>query len=283
MLWKPNNQLIRVVFIALISVMSWSTFAAGQTLSYAAKFICGIRDKESGGALIRGLYGTVINIHNPHAVAVRFRKKAVLARPQRVSRGRISPLVKESLLPDQALGMDCRDIGTLLDVSGVFIEGFVVLYVDLQETTPQRFVAPELDVVGVYTARPRGTADIATIDVEPVKPITILASATARPDLLPIPTNQFFCRRADGNLVVTVKNQGEGAAAMSSTRVQFGDFGSQAMGTSALAPGASVELFFPIPFGCYNPDCNFTITVDETNVVPEVNEGNNSAADFCLG
>lgn len=37
------------------------------------------------------------------------------------------------------------------------------------------------------------------------------------------------------------------------------------------------------PNNCFNPDCEFQITVDSTLVVPESNEGNNVAKGVCPG
>nr|HMT21887.1 CARDB domain-containing protein [Promineifilum sp.] len=104
------------------------------------------------------------------------------------------------------------------------------------------------------------------------------------PDLIPVPDgNGFFCRRRDGNLIVTVKNQGSFGAGPSVTVVDFGAFGAVSMPTPALGPGASVDLAFPIPLGCFDPDCDFRITVDANNNVVESDEGNNSASGTCLG
>jgi subtilase family serine protease len=50
-----------------------------------------------------------------------------------------------------------------------------------------------------------------------------------------------------------------------------------------LAPNASVDLLFPIPPHCFDPDCDFRITVDVANAVAETNEGNNVATGVCLG
>jgi hypothetical protein len=136
---------------------------------YSAKFVCGTQglDVPAGSNVVRGRYSTTINIHNPRFAGVNFRKKAVIARPQRARvPGPISDVVDEQLPPDGALGVDCPDIRALFGAAQpVFIEGFLVLYVP----------APvELDVVGVYTARHRPLAvppdtsqyDVESIDVE---------------------------------------------------------------------------------------------------------------------
>jgi subtilase family serine protease len=44
-----------------------------------------------------------------------------------------------------------------------------------------------------------------------------------------------------------------------------------------------VDLFFQIPPGCFDPNCEFRITVDLNNEVNESDEGNNIAKGTCLG
>jgi hypothetical protein len=159
--------------------MATEVQAQQQLNAYSAKFVCGTQglDSPRGSNVVRGLYSTTINIHNPRGgpnqVAV-FRKKAVIARPQRAREpGPISEFVVEQLPPDGALGVDCPDIRALFPGAlPAFIEGFLVLYI----LAPQ-----ELDVVGVYTARhrPLGGAppppdtsqfDVESIDVETFNP-----------------------------------------------------------------------------------------------------------------
>ena len=55
------------------------------------------------------------------------------------------------------------------------------------------------------------------------------------------------------------------------------------MPTPPLGSGASVDLNFPIPRGCFDPDCEFRITVDANNQVIESDKGNNFASGTCLG
>ena len=102
---------------------------------------------------------------------------------------------------------------------------------------------------------------------------------------MPVPDdNVFFCQRTpDGGLKVTVRNQGTAAAGPSKTEVDFGAYGTVVKPTPPLAPGASVDLEFPIPFGCHDSDCEFRITVDVDDEVVESDEGNNSASDTCIG
>ena len=103
-------------------------------------------------------------------------------------------------------------------------------------------------------------------------------------DLVPTPdANGNFCRRQDGKLTVTVTNQGSGNAGASTTRVDFGSHGSVSVPTPPLAAGASTDVTVDIPPGCFDPDCEFRITVDANNAVSETNEGNNTASGTCLG
>jgi subtilase family serine protease len=82
---------------------------------------------------------------------------------------------------------------------------------------------------------------------------------------------------------VTVRNQGSAAAGPSVTRVDYGAHGSADMPTPPLPPGASVDLGFPIPAACFDPDCEFRIVVDATGAVAEADEGNNFASGVCPG
>jgi hypothetical protein len=111
-------------------------------------------------------------------------------------------------------------------------------------------------------------------------------------DLVPIPQiSSFdppffnFCRIEDGErLLVTVRNQGSGDAAASTTTVQFDSGPPVSKPTSALSgSGGFSDLTFDIPAGCFNADCGFTITVDSGNVVSESSETNNSASGTCIG
>ena len=102
-------------------------------------------------------------------------------------------------------------------------------------------------------------------------------------DLVPEPdANGQFCRLRDGRLTVTARNQGGGAAGASSTRVDFGA-APVTLPTPALPAGASHDHLVPLPGGCFDPDCEFRITVDSGAAVPEFDETNNTASGLCLG
>jgi hypothetical protein len=105
------------------------------------------------------------------------------------------------------------------------------------------------------------------------------------PDLIPLPDPKTgFCKRdAKGNLIVTVKNQGSADAGASTTTVVFAPGGTFSKPTPPIPAGGSVNVSFPIPGHCFDPDCSFRIIVDSSNQVTESNETNNTASGTCLG
>lgn len=172
-----GSRLLKAAIGLFASGMIWAgsapeAFAQTPLLSYAAKFKCGIRTVDVG--VVRGVYETTINIHNPHFVQLIIRKKAVIALPQRATPRPPSALRNHLLLPDYALGMDCIDIRNLFATPPVgFIEGYVVIYTAR---------AQPVDVVSNITGRPRtGTNpdasiyDVSTIALERVTPINVVA------------------------------------------------------------------------------------------------------------
>ncbi|MBI5192043.1 MAG: hypothetical protein HZA08_01220 [Nitrospirae bacterium] len=156
-------------------------------LSYATKFVCGSTPNPStatieGTDVVKGMYKTAVNIHNPQAKRVDFFKKAVVAFPERsTTKGPISNIKQEFLDSDQAMEVDCQDIRSLFP-SGVtlntHIEGFVVIMVTPDAASG---MVRELDVWGKYTARHRNnasgipdvTTDVESIDIIQVQPIRV--------------------------------------------------------------------------------------------------------------
>lgn len=90
------------------------------------------------------------------------------------------------------------------------------------------------------------------------------------PDLIPTDVS-----RGDTSVVVTVENQGRRAAGPSTTQVDFGSHGATSQPTPPLDPGETDRLTFAIPSGCFDADCEFTISVDVNNDVVESDEENN--------
>jgi CARDB len=231
---------------------------------YAVKVVLG---KSEGEVTAPGEYWTAINVHNPTYMTVQFRKKIAIGLPGEQP-GPVSRFFEARLGADEALEIDRRDIFQHVG-SDRFLKGFVVI------ESPM-----ELDVVAVYTAAGR-EGFVETLHTERVMPRRI---EMGMPDLVPVPDAQgSFCKREDGTLIVTVRNQGSTGAGPSTTRVDFGAHGASDLPTPALAAGAAVDLRFPIPPGCFDPDCEFRIVVDVTNVVVESDEGNNFASGVCLG
>jgi hypothetical protein len=94
-----------------------------------------------------------------------------------------------------------------------------------------------------------------------------------------------FCKVIDKamKVVVSVKNQGNAGSPVSTTTVQFAPGQSFNLATPAIPPGGSAHLdALNIPAACFNPDCNFTITVDSGNQVKESNAKNNTANGRCI-
>jgi hypothetical protein len=233
---------------------------------YAVKFVCG---KPTGGELAPGVYFTAINVHNPSDRGVRFRKKIAIA-GRREQPGPVSRFFDAKLGPDEAFEIDCPDIRKHAPVRDEFLKGFVVLESE-----------SELDVVAVYTAA-GDERQVETLHIERVQPRRAQAGL---PDLIPLPDPKTgFCRRdAKGNLIVTVKNQGSADAGASTTTVVFAPGGTFSKPTPPIPAGGSVNLAFPIPGQCFDPDCSFRIIVDSSNQVTESNETNNTASGTCIG
>jgi hypothetical protein len=233
---------------------------------YAVKFVCG---QSEGRVVAPGQYWTAINVHNPTYSPIRFRKKIAIALPNEKA-GPVSQFFRAKLDADEALEIDNEDIFEHAEVNADFLKGFVVIQSPV-----------ELDVVAVYTAA--GVDQM--VETFHTERVSARRLEIGLPDLIPVPDEQgFFCKIEDGQtLIVTVQNQGAAGAGPSATEVDFGSHGKVVKPTPALGPGASVDLEFPIPRGCFDPDCQFRITVDANNEIVESDESNNFASGTCLG
>jgi hypothetical protein len=128
--------------------------------------------------------------------------------------------------------------------------------------------------------------------------IQFTVSQTGPPDLEPYSpdgiTADDYCRSDDtGGIYIAVRNIGVGPAPASSTKVVFttpsGPYTAFAP-TPALAVGGNVttlDVKLPPNGACYNPNCLFTITVNENNAVTEGPQpgaaANNSVPGRCAG
>lgn len=236
---------------------------------YAAKFMCG---KPESPVVAPGTYYTAINVHNPGERAVGFRKKFAVALPGERP-GPVSRFFDAKLGPDEAFEIDCPDILKHTRARTGFLKGFAVI----ESNT-------ELDIVAVYTAA-GATRQVETLEIERV-PVRRRAAAD-RPDLVPVPDPRpgiGFCRLDQGRLTVTVKNQGAAPAGPSTTTVEFFPGGAFPISTPAVPAGGMVDLPpVAVPRGCFNPDCDFRITVDSGGVLDEIREDNNRADGRCSG
>src|SRR5437763_6370504 len=258
----------RILHVAIC--LLWTSMGYAQEVpvfQYAVKFVCG---KTDGPVVAPGQYFTAINVHNPNDHGFGFRKKFAIALPSEKV-GRVSKFFDTKLGPDEAFEIDCPDILRHLDAQG-FVKGFAVL-----ETRA------ELDVVAVYTAA-GSTGRVETMHIERYTPRRLDGGGGGGlPDLIPVPdATGNFCKGKNGKLIVTVRNQGTAAAGASTTKVDFG-IAQSSQPTPPLNPGASADVEFDIPTGCFRPDCSFRILVDSGFVITESNEGNNAASGTCVG
>ena len=110
------------------------------------------------------------------------------------------------------------------------------------------------------------------------------APETPKPDLIPVNPEGWdnFCDRyRDGELKVHIKNQGDAPAGSSYVQVSYGQYGELVEPVPALAAGETVTILFPMYSGCFDPVCEFEITVDVYDEVDESNELNNTQTGKC--
>lgn len=132
---------------------------------YAAKVACSLLLPHQDGTLAKGIYRTIINIHNPASKKITVAAKVALSTQMGSEPGpfNVTPFKGITLQPDGAVGVNCFDIaGYFCPINGVcvdfaFLEGFLVV----KSPVP-------LDMVGVYTARPV-EGEVQSIDVETVQ------------------------------------------------------------------------------------------------------------------
>lgn len=127
-----------------------------------------------------------------------------------------------------------------------------------------------------------------TVWIAGVAALCVAAMVTGCSDVLPVPgpIGIDWCRLdpGGGGLIVEVRNNGPADAAASVTRVDFLGFGGSDLATPAIPPSTSV-IVGPVsfPLGCFNPDCDFRISVDFFDAIAESDEDNNVGEGYCLG
>jgi hypothetical protein len=259
-----------------------------EAFEYAAKLVCGMQKDPEDMRLVRGFYGTAVNIHNPNDKAVAFRKKLALTfPPDKQAAGKVIPIARDKLGPDEALEVDCMDILREVFPDG-FPESFIKGFVVVQSTG-------RLDVTAVYTAagldREGQVTSVSSIDVERVRG---REKAGQCPDLLirEIGNISVSCPGGAGTCVTTatvrVANDGTAAAGPFSVEGRFDPAQSVVVTQSVpggLAAGADLPVTLTTPPGgnCFDPDCTIKATVDSKGEVGECNENNNQAETSGIG
>lgn len=251
---------------------------------YAAKLVCGAQQDPKSLQLTRGVYATTINIHNLGQTKVIFTKKLALTVPPGGQQpGKVLPIAKDGLEPNQALTVDCDDLRQRVfegRLPASVIEGFVVI------ESPQ-----SLDVTAVYTTATltgNGLAkDHTGIHVEQVHERVIKAEKE-QPDLvveeIDLDTLQVSCPSGAGSCVttveVTIANQGTVAAGAFTTRVLLDPAQSvtvdEAFGSLGESEVRPFTVTSPPGGNCFDPDCTVCVTVDDLDEVAESDETNNT-------
>ncbi len=267
-------KLVPAQILAVLASTSTGFAQQRPAFEYAVKFVCGSPPDVAAPPVAPGRYFTAINVHNPGDRPIGFRKKFAIALPgERV--GPISKFFDARLGPDEAFEIDCADI---LQAFGPrqqqrLMKGFAVI--QLFDTTAA------LDVVVVYTAA-GSTGRVETMDVErvPARRVAV-GPPPGLPDLVPVADT---CVRDSLGLRVTIRNLGTAPSGPSVTTVTFSGGGTVSLPTPPIAAGGSVVVGpFPIPPGCFTPNCAFQISADATGLVVESNEANNVAKGLCPG
>jgi hypothetical protein len=169
---KKAPTIVVIVAAAFLTIISTNHVAWAQknpngvppaqvTNTYAAKFICGVQKDGAVTSIPEaqaGRYSSKINVHNNTGVTITFRKKIINLTgggQKKIEPVRLDP---ESLRPDWAMEVVCRDIYNHLQAvpppgdAPRYIEGFVIFEVLQPFHTPTPPPDP-LDVEGIYTYR----------------------------------------------------------------------------------------------------------------------------------
>ena len=117
-----------------------------------------------------------------------------------------------------------------------------------------------------------------------------LEQSQPSPDLIAVPDGSFagpdaYCDMTSvPQLRIVIQNQAEGTAPSSITRVRFSPGGTVDIPTAPLESAQHLALApIRIPAACFDPDCDFTITVDAKGQIDEnTGEENNVTGGRCI-
>lgn len=217
---------------------------------FPVKFVCG--EAQNGDSLAPAVYTTSINVVSLTKFQTKIGWQFIVV-PKTIVGAAL-------LLPSYGtVEMDCEFIVTNLVSGGVnvgpFVEGFLLIEA-LDRTTVR--------VVAVYSALHK------QLHGEPL------------PDLVPVRTEPSFCKRdAQGRLIVTIGDEGDGAAAETTARIAFAGHAPVLRSTPAVAPGGQVELE-PVDIPIEGEGIiTFTIAADDETSEIESDEFNNTAVGVC--
>jgi hypothetical protein len=255
---------------------------------YAAKLVCGLQRDPEGMRLVRGFYGTAVNIHNPSDEPVAFRKKLALTfPPEKQKPGKIIPIARDRLGSDEALEVDCEDV---LEEAfdGQFPTPYIKGFVVVQSAGP-------LDVTAVYTTagldKEGQVTSVTSIDVERIRGRGKAEEPGRCPDLIirDIGSPSVDCPGGGGTCVTTVDytvaNIGTDDAGPFDVQALLDPNQSVATAFGGLSAGADQTVTISTPPGgnCFDPDCSITVRADSNDDVRECNEDNNTLSDTSLG
>ncbi len=211
---------------------------------------------------------TAINVHNPTARAIAFKKAFAIALPNEKA-GPVTAYFDAKLGPNQAFEIDCPDILRRSRQRTRFLKGFVIIETPVQ-----------LNVVAVYTAA-GSTRQIEALDIERVSPRRIAGRC---PDLIVESIGKPTWNSANRRSVirVSIKNIGGAKAGETIARVidpttpqPTGAPYNAIATTPELMPGQSAGITFYLPYWVYNPDVTLEVTADYKGQLRECNERNN--------
>ncbi len=297
--------------------------AEPDRFKYAAKLVCGKQEDIDNTRLVRGFYGTAINIFNPGSETARFTKRLALSYPpEEQMAGKTFLIAEDRLPPDHALEVDCIDIEQRLFPNGLpesYIKGFVVIESD-----------HSLDVTGVYTSRSlpvvhhsdscgddscqeqhcsnykdkhhsskcaSSDSESVSIDVEQIRERVIKSKeppVELCPDLavLDIGRPQVRCPQGGGScqtkVEILIGNLGNAASGAFDLRTTFDPQASVVVNqqvSQGLMPGEQQTIVVTTPPGgnCFDPNCSISVVVDPNNRIQECREDNNTGMETTQG
>jgi hypothetical protein len=258
---------------------------------YPAKVVCGLQKDPKSTKLVRGFYGSAINVFNLGEKPARLLKELALTSPPEEEKpGKVFRIAEEELGSGQALEVDCLDLAREVfggNLPEPFIKGFVVI----RSSNPLR-------VTGVYTAASIDRQDqiesVTSIDVVEihVAKSQVTGSQCADLTVTDISGLSVSCPGGAGTCVTkfsyTVRNIGTANAGPFTARAVADPAASVVVDQlfpAGLAAGAMTTIPVTTPPGgnCFDPDCTISVTADINNQVNECNENNNTRTVSTIG